>query len=347
MKKDIKKLLNISIPIIQAPMAGVQDSALALAVSKTGALGSVPCAMLTPDKLYSELKKIQQSTDKPVNFNFFSHVMPKKDPDKEKKWKELLQPYKDELDIDNQVENTKSNRIPFSSEHLNILEEFKPPVISFHFGLPDQELLAPLKEWETKILSTATTVEEAVWLEKNGADIIIAQGVEAGGHRGMFLTRDLTTQKGLFSLLPQVVDAVSVPVIAAGGIADSTGIKAVQTLGASAVQLGTSYLLCTEAHTSAIHKQALLSKEAQHTAVTNIFTGRPARGIVNRIMVELGYINNKVPDFPYASEIISGLKQKAESYNNRDFSSLWAGENVTGCKMISASELTLQLAKEL
>lgn len=298
MKKDIKKLLNISIPIIQAPMAGVQDSALALAVSETGALGSVPCVMLTPEKLYSELKKIQQSTERPVNFNFFSHVMPERDPDKEQKWKKLLQPYKDELGINNQVENTKSNRIPFSSEHLNILEEFKPPVISFHFGLPDQELLAPIKEWGTKILSTATAIEEAVWLENNGAGIIIAQGVEAGGHRGMFLTRDLTTQKGLFSLLPQVVDAVSVPVIAAGGIADSAGIKAARMLGASAVQLGTSYLLCTEARTSPLHKKALQSKDAWHTAITNVFTGRPARGIVNRIMTELGYINNNVPDFP-------------------------------------------------
>ncbi len=345
--KYITRLLSIDIPIIQAPMAGVQDSSLAIAVSKTGALGSLPCAMLSLEKLYSELKKIKEHTDKPVNLNFFTHTLPEKDEMQQKKWLQILQPYFEELGINHDEAKAGPSRLPFSQEHIEILKEFKPSILSFHFGLPDKKLLEQVKQWGTKILSTATTVEEAIWLEAHGADIVIAQGAEAGGHRGMFLTEDISTQTGTFSLVPQIAEAVSLPVIAAGGIADARGIKAAMALGASGVQIGTSYLLCKEALTSPLHRKALVSENAKHTAITNIFTGRPARGIVNRAIKELGLMNPNSPSFPNASLAMGILRQAAEEESNSDFSPLWAGENTTGCREISAEELTLRWAKEI
>ncbi len=345
--KNLTQLLSITIPIIQAPMAGVQDSSLAIAVSNTGALGSLPCAMLSPENLYSELKKIKSCTDKPVNLNFFSHIMPENNEEQQKEWLKILQPYFDELGVDYHTAKAGASRLPFGQEHIEILKELKPSILSFHVGLPDKKLLEQVKEWGTKILSTATTVEEACWLESHGVDAIIAQGSEAGGHRGMFLTEDISTQTGTFALVPQIREAVSLPVIAAGGIADIKGIKAAKALGASGVQIGTSYLLCKETLTSPLHRKALRSENAKHTAITNIFTGRPARGIVNRVMKELGLINPYAPSFPYASLAMGMLRQASEGKSNSDFSPLWAGENTTGCRDISAVELTLKWAAEM
>jgi nitronate monooxygenase len=228
-----------------------------------------------------------------------------------------------------------------------VLNEFKPPVVSFHFGLPSAELLAQVRAWGSKILSSATTIEEARWLEAHGVDAIISQGLEAGGHRGMFLSDDLTTQVGAFALLPQIVQAVKLPVIAAGGIADAKGIAAAMALGAAGVQIGTAYLLCPEATTSAVHRAALKSEAARHTALTNLFTGRPARGIVNRIMKELGWISTAAPAFPLATAAITPLRAKAESRGSSDFSPLWSGQNASGCKEVPATQLTRELAAGL
>jgi nitronate monooxygenase len=228
-----------------------------------------------------------------------------------------------------------------------VLQEFRPPVVSFHFGLPSADLIARVKAWGSKILASATTVEEARWLEAHGADAVIAQGFEAGGHRGIFLSEDLTTQVGTFALLPQIVRAVKLPVIAAGGIADAAGVVAAMALGAAAVQIGTAYLLCPEATTSAVHRAALKSEGAHHTALTNLFTGRPARGIVNRIMQELGSISAAPPAFPLATSALAPLRTKAESRGIGDFSPLWCGQNASGCRQIAAAELTQELARGL
>jgi nitronate monooxygenase len=217
-------------------------------------------------------------------------------------------------------------------------------VVSFHFGLPSSDLLARVKAWGAKILSSATTVEEARWLEAHGVDAIIAQGVEAGGHRGMFLSDELSTQVGTFCLVPQIVRAVKVPVIAAGGIADANGVAAALALGAVGVQVGTAYLLCPEATTSPLHRAAHKSAAAHHTALTNLFTGRPARSIMNRIMRELGPINAAAPAFPLAGSAIAPLRAKAESSGSSDFSPLWCGQNPSGCKEIPAAQLTRELA---
>jgi nitronate monooxygenase len=340
---SITELFGTALPIIQAPMAGVQGSALAIAVSSAGGLGSLPCAMLSLDQIRAELAAITAGTSQPYNVNFFCHTPPVPDAEREAAWRRLLQPYYDELCIDISAVPVGSSRTPFSHEAADLLGEFRPPVVSFHFGLPPAEMLQRVRSWGAKILSSATTVDEARWLEAQGVDAIIAQGVEAGGHRGMFLTDDLTTQVGTLALLPQIVKAVRVPVIAAGGIADASGVAAAMALGAAGVQVGTAYLLCREATTSAVHRAALASDAARHTALTNIFTGRPARGIVNRLIREIGPINAVAPQFPLATAAILPLRAAAEARGSGELSPLWAGQNASGCKNVSAADLTREL----
>ncbi len=343
----LQQLLAIELPIIQAPMAGVQGSALAVAVSNAGGLGSLPCAMLSLDDLRKELTAIKAQTDKPFNVNFFCHTPPEPSAKREAVWRAALAPYYKEYGIDADSIPAGPGRAPFSAETADVLEEFAPPVVSFHFGLPSTELLGRAKALGAKIFCSATTIEEARWLEAQGVDAIVAQGLEAGGHRGIFLSEDLSTQVGTFALLPQIVREVKVPVIAAGGIADAKGVVAAMALGAAGVQVGTAYLLCPEATTSAIHRAALKSKAAHHTALTNIFTGRPARGIVNRIMRERGPISTATPAFPLATAAIVPLRAKAEAQGSGDFSPLWAGQNASGCKEVPAADLTRELAADL
>lgn len=343
----LTELLGVALPIIQAPMAGVQGSALAIAVSNAGGLGSLPCAMLAPEAIRKELAAIRAQTSKPYNVNFFCHQQPAADPEREQAWRALLAPYYAEYGIDASAIAPGPGRSPFNAEMADVLADFAPAVVSFHFGLPSAELLRRVRAWGAKILSSATTVEEALWLEANGADAIIAQGLEAGGHRGAFLPGDLSTQIGTFALVPRIAAAVRIPVIAAGGIANAAGVAAAMRLDAAGVQIGTSYLLCAEATTSPVHRAALKSESARLTALTNVFTGRPARGIVNRIMRELGPINTAAPVFPLASSAVSPLRAKAESLGSGDFSPLWAGQNTTGCREIRASVLTHELADAL
>jgi nitronate monooxygenase len=340
----LQRLLDIELPIIQAPMAGAQGSALAAAVSNAGGLGSLPCAMLGLDAMRTELAALRARTTKPFNVNFFCHTPPKPSAEREAAWRAALAPYYKAFGIDPGTIPAGAGRIPFSSDAADVLSEFNLAVVSFHFGLPSAELLSRARALGAKILSSATTVEEARWLEAHGVDAIIAQGVEAGGHRGMFLSEDLTTQVGTFALLPQAVRAVKVPVIAAGGIADAKGVAAALALGAAGVQIGTAYLLCPEATTSAVHRAALKSEAARHTALTNLFTGRPARGIVNRVMRELGPISGAAPAFPLATAAIGPLRAKAERDGSGDFSPLWCGQNATGCKEVPADQLTRELA---
>jgi nitronate monooxygenase len=340
----LQALLGIELPIIQAPMAGVQDSRLAVAVSNAGGLGSLPCAMLNPDAMRTELAHIAAHTTKPYNVNFFCHTPPAPSPEREAGWRALLTPYYRELGLDLAAVPTGPLRAPFGSEAADVLDDFKPAVVSFHFGLPPAELLARVRAAGSKVLSSATTVAEARWLEAHGVDAIIAQGFEACGHRGMFLSDDLSTQVGTFALLPQIVQAVAIPVVAAGGIADANGVAAAMALGAAGVQVGTAYLLCPEATTSAVHRATLRSEAARHTAVTNLFSGRPARGIVNRLMRELGPVSAVVPDFPLAASALAPLRAKAEGQHRGDFSPLWSGQNASGCREIPAAELTRNLA---
>ena len=340
----LQQLVGVDLPIIQAPMAGVQGSALAIAVSNAGGLGSLPCAMLDPASMRKELAAIRAQTGKPFNVNFFCHRPPEPDAERESAWQAALAPYYAEFGIDASAIASGPGRRPFDAEAADVLAEFRPPVVSFHFGLPPADLLARVRGWGARILSSATTVDEARWLEAHGVDAVIAQGLEAGGHRGIFLSGDLSTQVGTFALVPQIVKAVSVPVIAAGGIADAKGVAAAMALGAAGVQVGTAYMLCPEATTTALHRAALKSDAARVTALTNLFTGRPARGIVNRIMRELGPIGTAVPEFPLATSAIAPLRAKAESLGSGEFSPLWSGQNASGCREIPAAVLTRELA---
>jgi nitronate monooxygenase len=336
--------LGVELPIIQAPMAGVQGSALAVAVSRAGGLGSLPCALLSNEATYGELAAIAQQTTAPFNVNFFCHAQPEVDLQREHTWRAMLAPYYRELGVPAVAEAGGPLRTPFDAQAADLLGGFKPAVVSFHFGLPPDPLLRHVKAYGSKVLASATTVDEARWLEAHGADAIIAQGLEAGGHRGHFLSDDLTRQMGTLALVPQIVRAVSCPVIAAGGIGDAAGVRAALALGAMAVQVGTAFLLCPEAITSLVHRAALGTEAARHTAVTNLFTGRPARAVMNRLMRELGPLRSDVPAFPLASGAVMPLRAKAEARGLGDFSPLWAGQNATACRSIPAGDFTRELA---
>lgn len=341
---SLQDLFGIELPIVQAPMAGVQTSAMAIAVSNAGGLGSLPAAMLSVDALRAELEAVRAQTTMPFNVNFFCHTPPTPSAAREAAWRSALAPYFAEFGIDVATIPAGAGRAPFTAEVADLIEPFRPPVVSFHFGLPPPALLARVRVWGAKVIASATTVEEARWLEAHGVDAVIAQGLEAGGHRGMFLSDDMTTQLGSFALLPRLVAAVRVPVIAAGGIADAAGVRAARALGAAGVQIGTAYMLCPEATTSALHRAALKGPAAEHTALTNLFTGRPARGIVNRLMRELGSISTAPPAFPLATAAIAPLRAAAERTGSGDFSPLWAGQNACGCREIPAARLTRELA---
>ncbi len=339
--------LGSALPLIQAPMAGVQGHALAAAVSNAGGLGSIPAAMLSLEALHAELTQLTALTQQPYNVNFFCHTPPPPDAARDAVWQQALQPYYSELGLLLADIAPGASRAPFSENVANVVEAFKPAVLSFHFGLPSAALLQRVKSWGSKVIASATTVDEALWLQAHGADAIIAQGLEAGGHRGMFLTEDLSTQLGTMALLPQIVQAVDLPVIAAGGIADAFGIAGAIALGASAVQVGTAYLCCPESTTSGLHRAALQSPAACHTALTTLFTGRPARGIMNRLMRELGPLSPAAPTFPLATAALAPLRARAESQGSTDFSPLWSGQNASQCRNVPAAEVTRALARGL
>ena len=341
----LSTLIGVRLPLIQAPMAGSQGAALALAVCAAGGLGSLPAAMLTPEALQAELQRLRREAAGPWNVNFFCHTPPKLDAAAESRWRAALQPFYDEAGIDPASVPAGAGRVPFSHAIADVVEPFAPPVVSFHFGLPAPDLLARVKSWGSRVLSSATTVEEAQWLEAHGADAVIAQGLEAGGHRGMFLTQALGTQLGTLALVPQIMAAVQVPVIAAGGIADAAGVRAAMALGAAGVQVGTAYLCCPEASTSAVHRAALQSAAARHTELTTLFSGRPARGIVNRLMETLGPLNPAAPAFPLATAAVAPLRAHFEALGRGDCSPLWSGQNASGCQNRPAAEITAALAE--
>lgn len=337
--------IGIRYPIIQAPMAGVQGSALALSVSHAGALGSLPAAMLTPEALRTELLALQAS-GLPYNVNFFCHQTPEPDATRQAAWLTALKPYYDEWRLQVSATPAGPGRRPFDTEAAELLAEFKPRVVSFHFGLPAPQLLARVKSWGAFVIASATTVAEACWLQEHGADAIIAQGLEAGGHRGHFLSSDLSEQMGLFALLPQVIAAVRLPVIAAGGIASAACVRAALALGAAGVQAGSAYLCANEATTSALHRAALQSPAAVHTQLTCLLSGRPARGIANRLMRELGPMH-PAPAFPLATAALAPLRAAAEKAGRTDFSPLWCGQNAQGCQSAPAARITQTLAEGL
>ena len=319
---------------------------MAVAVSEEGGLGSFPCAMFDAEGVLENITQIQAVTSKPLNVNFFCHEPKSTSREEQDIWRGALGKYYQEYGIEPDPNASAPQRAPFNSDMCAVIEERKPQVVSFHFGLPDDELVGRVKATGARVLSSATSVEEAIWLEQKGCDAIIAQGYEAGGHRGIFLSDDISTQSGLFSLLPQVVDAVKVPVIATGGIADGRGIAAAFALGASAAQIGTAFLFTPEAIISSIHRKALSEGKDNGTALTNVFTGRPARGLLNRVIEEVGPISKAAPVFPTAGGALALLKAKAEESDKGDFSSLWSGQSASLCREMGSAELLNLLWQE-
>ena len=344
--RRIIEIFGIEHPILLAPMAGPGTAELAIAVAEAGGLGALACAMLTPEQIRRDLGVIRQRTAKPLNLNFFTHAPPAPDPAQDARWKARLAPYYAEHGIDPAKPVPSVNRAPFDEATCAIVEEFRPEVVSFHFGLPAPPLLARVRAAGCKVIASATTVAEAKWLAERGCDAVIAQGAEAGGHRGTFLSDDVASQPGTFALVPQVADAVGVPVIAAGGVADARGIVAALALGAAAVQIGTAYLFCPEANVPPLHRAALQNARDDATALTNLFSGRPARGLINRVMREVGPLSADAPAFPLAGGALAPLKAAAEAKGAADFTSLWSGQAAALGRALPAGELTRQLARE-
>jgi nitronate monooxygenase len=322
--RRILDLFGIELPIIQAPMAGTSTPDMAIAVSEAGGLGSLAVAQLTLDQARKDLATIRQATRRPINVNFFAHKAVAADAAQLAAWRALLAPYYRELGLDPEAPVPQVNRAPFDDGFAALVEETKPEVVSFHFGLPEQGLLDRVRATGAKVIASATTVAEARWLEERGVDAIVAMGSEAGGHRGNFLSDDMGRQVGTMALVPQIVDAVSVPVIAAGGIADARGIVAALALGAEAVQIGSAFLATQESGTTAEHRAALLGP-ARQTRLTRAFSGRLARGLPNRLMEDLT-AEGSIEPYPYQGYLLAPIVAAARAQGRTDVVALWAGQ---------------------
>lgn len=340
--RPIASLLDADLPVIQAPMAGVQDEALAIAVSEAGGLGSMPCAMLDGTRLEAALQRFA-TLARPINLNFFCHPMAEPEPGEEMRWRQALEPYYLEFGVQPPDATTARARRPIDATTVDLLERFRPRILSFHFGLPAPALLDRIKAWGATVLASATTVDEGAWLERHGADVVIAQGVEAGGHRGHFLSHDLTQQLSTADLVGRLSRSLTVPIVAAGGIGNRADVVAMLAAGAAAVQPGTAYLLCPEARTTEIHRTAL-QQAGRASEITNLFSGRPARGLVNRLMRDLGAMSTLPPAFPWASHSLSPLRTEAEARGLDDFSPLWSGTTPNAFRGYDAAAVTRVLA---
>lgn len=331
--------IGLETPIIQAPMAAAGGVALAIAAIKGGALGSLPCAMLTPDQVREQAAAVRAAANGPINLNFFCHPMP--EPVDDSGWRAALEPYYAAHGVGPPATAPAARR-PFDAALCEAVEQIRPDIISFHFGLPPDALLDRVRATGALILSSATSPAEARWLAERGIDAVIAQGWEAGGHAARFLPADPAAQMGLIALVPQIVNATGLPVIAAGGIADGRGIAAALMLGASAVQIGTAYLACPESLITPLHRVLLTREEAEATIFTNIFTGRLARGFATRLVQELGPVSAIAPPFPHAGDAMVELRK----VDPAGFSPLWAGQAGRLARPEGGEALTRRLAAE-
>ena len=345
-------LARLRHPLIQAPMAGAQGRGLAVAVSRAGALGAVPAAMLDAAGLERELAVLRRELGQqglPYNVNFFCHRPPQADAAQEAAWRQTLAPYYAQWGLAIDHASSAPQRMPFHAELADVLGASPPPVISFHFGLPSAELLDRVKGWGSVVMASATTVDEALWLRARGVDAVIAQGLEAGGHRGHFLRpdHDLGGQLPLHPLLQALQAARVGPVVAAGGLGDSAAVASALQAGASAVQVGTAFLLCDEASTPVLHRRALERAAAQGrqplTALTRLFTGRPARGLFNRLMRDIAPMSPLAPAFPLAGAALAPVRAKAEAMGQDDFSPLWSGTRPQACRAVPAAVMVESL----
>ncbi|MEO7467207.1 MAG: nitronate monooxygenase [Sphingobium limneticum] len=328
------ELSGARVPIVQAPMAGAGGVELAVGAIEGGAVGSLPCALLTPNQVVAQAAEVRARASGPLNLNFFCHDLgPQPD---EAVWRGLLAPFHAEYGIE-AMDDPPPLRRPFDAAMAEAVQAVRPEFVSFHFGLPDRELVAAARTIGAKIIGNAANFEEGMWLDAQGCDAIIAQGFEAGGHAGYF--RGAHCPVGLLALLRQLDGCVAAPLIAAGGIADGGGMAAALTAGASAVQIGTGYLACPESLIVDAHRD-LLGTVAE-TVFTNLLTGRIARGFRNRLIDTLGPINADAPPFPYAAQALAPLQVRAR----REFGALWAGQGARHARAVPAREVTTRLGE--
>jgi len=342
-RTDFLELLGITHPIVQAPMSGFTPPALVTAVCNAGGLDSLGCVGQPPDLLREQVATVRQATNRPFNLNFFVHRSPQINPEATARVRARLAPYFDEYGLGAVPEPTEPLSA-FDAEQLDLVLELGPRVVSFHFGLPESTAVRRLKGAGCIILSSATTVAEARWLEANGADVIIAQGFEAGGHRGSFSGSAGAGMVGTMALVPQIVDAVHLPVIAAGGIADGRGIAAAFALGASGVQIGTAFLGCPEAAVSPLHRARLRAAADDGTELTRVFTGRPARAMRNRFVTEMA--DTEPLDFPLQASLVGPLGRLPNEEARAAFTPVWAGQAAPLARDLPANRLIEQLVAE-
>jgi nitronate monooxygenase len=341
--RRFEALLGSRLPIIQAPMAGAGGVDLAIAAIRGGAVGSLPCAMLGAHEVRAQAAEVRSSAAGPLNLNFFCHAIPEATDDCT--WRALLAPFRARYGVEDRQEPGPSRR-PFDALMCDAVEAIRPELVSFHFGLPEPALLERVRATGAKVLASATTISEARWLAGRGVDAVIAQGWEAGGHAGRFLGEPPEERMGLIALLPQIADAVPMPVVAAGGIADGRGIAAALTLGAAAVQIGTAYLHCPESTIGEAHRAALGSDAAEHGVFTNLFTGGLARGLRTDPMDALGPVRAEAPPFPLAAAALQPLAKAAAGRGEPGFRPMWAGQAARLGKPIAARALTKRLASD-
>jgi nitronate monooxygenase len=335
-------LLGLEHPIIQAPMAGSTTPAMAAAVANAGGLGSIGAATATLDEWRKTVTEAKRLTNRALNVNFFVHEPPTPpEPAQEMRMAVRLEPYYADLGLEVPAPSVPFH--PFSTAALNALVDLRPRVASFHFGLPAASAVKALKDAGIRVLSSATTPSEAMKLEAMGADAVIAQGWEAGGHRGTFAAPFAEGQIGTMALVPQMVDAVKIPVIAAGGIADGRGIAAALMLGAAGVQIGTAFLTCTESAAHPLHREALL-EAGRPSQVTSVFGGRPARALVNRYMTEMA--DAEPLPFPMQFSLVTPLARAAVQAGSTDFLPMWAGQAHGLNRSLPAAELMQRLVTE-
>ena len=331
-------LTGARLPLVQAPMANFAGSALAIAALKAGAVGSLACAVLSPDQVAAEVAAIRAAAAGPINLNFFCHTLgPQPD---ESAWYAALAPFYQAEGVAAPAQ-PPALRKPFDAAMAEAIEAVRPEIVSFHFGLPEPDLFDRVRTTGAKIFGNATNVVEARFLAGAKVDAIVAQGFEAGGHAGHFLIGHRPI--GMLALVRQILTDVDLPVIAAGGIADAGAARGAIAAGAAAVQIGTAYLRTPEATTSAVHRQLLAAAGPEDSVFTNLFSGGLARGLRNRLIEALGPVSDVAPPFPYASAALAHLRTKAEADGRGDYSPLWAGQGVRLASDGPAEELTARL----
>ena len=341
--------IGVALPIIQAPMAGIATPALAAMVSNAGGLGSIGVGATNARGARKMIEALRSATDRPFNVNVFTHGAAKTDPAREKAWLEFLKPYF----VAFGVEPPGALCSPYTSfsddaDMLELLLETKPAVVSFHFGLPSAAIITSLKDAGISLIATATSLEEARKIEAVGLDGIVAQGIEAGGHRGVFDPDAPDDGLGTLALTRLLVRETRLPVIAAGGIMDGAGIAAVLALGAVAAQLGTAFVSCPESAADEGYRQALIGPGAYHTRLTSLISGRPARALGNRFTALQEIVFDRLPpSYPIAYDAGKALHAAAKARGEQGFGAHWAGQGAPLSRSLPAAELVETLMREL